>query len=152
MKFEQNTALQEFDRINNSINEFYHEINLRQGLSDSAFDVLQAILILGDGCTQTDIYKCCVLNKQTVNSAVKKLNKDGYVDFTKGSGREIRIHFTPYGESMVKEKVLPITQAESEVFQEMTDEERQEIIRLMDNYLKSFRKKILEILENENDS
>ena len=67
MKFEQNRVLQEFDRINNTISEFYHEINVRQGLSDSAYEILQAILILGDGCTQTEIIKYSLLNKQTVH-------------------------------------------------------------------------------------
>mgnify|MGYP005978902593 CR=1 FL=1 len=36
MLFEQHPVLQEFDRLNNSINEFYHEICVTQGFSDSA--------------------------------------------------------------------------------------------------------------------
>ena len=57
MEFKQNQVLQEFDRISNLINEFYHEIALKQGLSDSAYEILQAILVLGEGCTQTDFLK-----------------------------------------------------------------------------------------------
>ena len=141
MKFEQNKALQEFDRLSNSINEFYHEITLKQGLSDSAYAILQAILILGNGCTQTDIYKYCCLNKQTVNSSVKRLKEDGLIELSKGIGREVRIHLTSYGEKIVEEKILPIEQAESDVFEEMTEAEQQEILRLMNKYLESFKKK-----------
>ena len=57
MKFEKHPVLQEFDRLNNAIDELYHDICLMQGLSDSAYAILQAILVLGNGCTQTEIYK-----------------------------------------------------------------------------------------------
>lgn len=139
--------MREFNRIDNSINEFYHEISLKQGLSDSAFDILQAILVLGNGCTQTDIYKYCVLNKQTVNSSVRRLKENGYITFSKGNGREIRIHMTPCGKALIKEKILPIAQAENEVFQEMTEEEQQEIIRLMNKYLDRFKEKVCMIMD-----
>ena len=149
MKFEQNKVLQEFDRINNSINEYYHEIALKQGFSDSAYAILQAILILGDGCTQTQVYKFCCLNKQTVNSSVKRLVEDGLIEFTKGTGREVYIHFTKFGEQVAKEKILPIEQAESEVFEEMTEEEQKEILRLMNKYLNNFKTKIRDIINDK---
>lgn len=146
MEFKQNQVLQEFDRISNLINEFYHEIALKQGLSDSAYEILQAILVLGEGCTQTEIYKYCYLNKQTVNSSVKKLRENGLIDFTKGTGREICIHFTKAGEELVNEKILPVEQAESDVFEEMTKEEQKEIVRLMNKYLDNFKTKIIKII------
>ena len=87
MKYKKHPVLQEFDRLNNMIVEFYHEIAMKQGLSDSAYAILQALLVLWNGCTQTDIYKYTLLNKQTVNSSVKKLQYDGFLDVQPGSGR-----------------------------------------------------------------
>lgn len=145
MRFEKHPVLQEFDRLNNAIDEFYHEIAAMQGLSDSAYAILQAILVLGSDCTQTEIYKYTLLNKQTVNSSVKKLNQDGLIEFQAGVGRELKIHLTAKGETLVREKILPIEQAENEVFEEMTDNEHQEILRLMEKYLKSFRSKIVKL-------
>ena len=146
MEFKQNQVLQEFDRISNLINEFYHEIALKQGLSDSACEILQAILILGEGCTQSEIYKYCYLNKQTVNSSLKKLRENGLIDFTRGTGREIHIHFTKIGGELVNEKILPIEQAESDVFEEMTKEEQKETLRLMNKYFDNFKAKINKIM------
>ena len=143
MRFEKHPVLQEFDRLNNAINEFYHEIAIMQGLSDSAYAILQAILVLGNGCTQTEIYKYTLLNKQTVNSSAKKLNQDGLIDFQPGVGRELNIYLTPKGEALVREKILPIERAENKVFEEMTDKEHQGILRLMEKYLTSFRSKIM---------
>lgn len=142
MKFEKHPVLQEFDRLNNSINELYHEIATKQGLSDSAYAILQAVLVLGNGCTQTEIYKYTLLNKQTVNSSVKKLSQDGLIEFQQGNRREQKIYLTTTGEKFVNEKILPIEQAENEVFEEMSAEEHQEILRLTGKYLSSFRSKI----------
>lgn len=142
MKFEKHPVLQEFDRLNNAIDEFYHEIAARQGLSDSAYAILQAVLVLGNGCTQTEIYKYTLLNKQTVNSSVKKLHQDGLIEFQAGAGRELKIHLTTKGDALVREKIFPVEQAENEVFEEMTDTEQQEILRLMEKYLIAFRSKI----------
>ena len=136
MKFEKHPVLQEFDRLNNAIDELYHDICLMQGLSDSAYAILQAILVLGNGCTQTEIYKYTLLNKQTVNSSAKKLNQDGVIEFQAGVGRELK------GEALVREKILPIEQVENKVFEEMTEKEHQEILRLVEKYLTSFRSKI----------
>ena len=142
MPFKKHPVLQEFDRLSNSIFEFYHEIAMRQGLSDSAYAILQSILVLGNGCTQTEIYKYTLLNKQTVNSSVKKLRQEGMVEFQPGKGREIKLYLTSQGKSRVDEKILPIEQAENEVFEEMTNEEQREILRLLGKYLDSFRKKV----------
>ena len=113
-----------------------------QGLSDSAYAILQAILVLGNGCTQTEIYKYTLLNKQTVNSSAKKLNQVGVIEFQAGVGRELKIYLTAKGEALVREKILPIEQAENKVFEEMTEKEHQEILRLVEKYLTSFRSKI----------
>ena len=142
MKFEKHPVLQEFDRLNNAIDELYHDICLMQGLSDSAYAILQAILVLGNGCTQTEIYKYTLLNKQTVNSSAKKLNQDGVIEFQAGVGRELKIYLTAKGEALVREKILPIEQVENKVFEEMTEKEHQEILRLAEKYLTSFRSKI----------
>lgn len=47
------------------------------------------------------------------------------------------------GGEFVRKKILPIEQAENKVFEEMTDKEHQEILRLMEKYLTSFRSKIM---------
>lgn len=145
MKFEKHPVLNEFDRLNNRINEFYHEVALKQGLSDSAYAILQALLVLGDGCTQTEIGKYTLLNKQTINSSVKKLHQEGVLDFKPGNGRELKIHLTEKGEFWVNKKILPIEQAENEVFEEMSVEEHQQILRLMGKYLESFKYKVEEL-------
>lgn len=146
MAFRQNETLMEFNRLNNVIDDFYHEIAVELGISDSAYEILRSLLILGDGCTQTDIYKYCSLNKQTANSSVKRLEQDGYITFERGNGRELKILLTDKGQEIVQKKILPIEQAENAVFDEMSDEERNMLIRITEEYLNAFRSKAFKIL------
>lgn len=142
MDYSRNEFIKEFDRVNSQVNELYHEIAVKQGLSDSAYSVLQAISALDEGCTQTDVYRYCGLNKQTVNSSVKKLKNDGLLAFRAGNGRETRLYFTEKGKTTVEQKILPIEELENEVYNEMTEREQQEILRLFERYLTSFREKL----------
>jgi len=59
---------QEFMQLEHQIDEFYHELAVKQNLSDSALLVLWALLELGEGCTQRDICGQFALSKQTVHS------------------------------------------------------------------------------------
>jgi len=151
MRLKQNETLVEFDRLTGQINDFYYEIAKKQGLSESAYSILQAVLVLGDGCTQTEIYRHSWLNKQTVNSSVKRLKQDGLIELRQGSGREQKIYLTESGEKLVKEKILPLEQAESSVFDEMSAEEQAEMLRLTENYLTSFKAKVKRIIEGNDE-
>lgn len=149
MNFEKHPILKEFSHLCYSIDELYHKIAMQHGLSDSAYSILEAVLIMGNGCTQTEIYKYTLLNKQTVNSSVKKLSQDGLIEFQPGNGRELKIYLTSQGEALVSEKILPIEQTVNEVFDEMTIEEQNEMLRLMRKYLHSFRSKIGNLYEED---
>lgn len=137
--FEENASLRAYIRLQEQIAEAYHEIAVRQGLSDSAQMILFALWEMGEGCTQKDICGYTYLNKQTVNSSVHRMEENGYICFQPGVGREVRILLTDGGRALLEEKVLPIVRAESAVFDSMTDGERQELLRLTRLYLDRFR-------------
>ena len=54
----------------------------------------------------------------------------------------MKIYLTSKGQDFINENILPIERAENEVFDEMTIQEQREILRLIENYLSSFRHKI----------
>ena len=69
----------EFNRMYKEVDELYHEVALKSGLSDTSFLVLFSIVELGDGCLQKDICYEAFANKQTVNSSIRKLEREGYL-------------------------------------------------------------------------
>lgn len=57
----------------------YHEMHLKLGMSDSAGMILYAILESGDRRLLKEICHFTGLNKQTINSAIRKLEAEGIV-------------------------------------------------------------------------
>ena len=145
VEFRQNETLREFNRLNRRIDGLYHEIAVARGLSDSAYGILQAMLVLGEGCTQTAVCRYACLNKQTVNSSVRRMIQDGLIELRQGEGREMRMYLTAQGERVMRERVLPVERAENEVFDEMAVEDQRAILRLVSHYLDSFRRKVDEL-------
>lgn len=106
----------------------------RMGLSDSAFDILYALDVYGDGCSQKDLCERCWMGKQTINSSIKRLCQQGVIEKTPGPGRTTVISLTPAGHALVAEKVRPIIEAETAAMHALSSEELTLAINLMTRY------------------
>lgn len=65
-----------FNCLYKEVDEIYHEIALKMGMSDSGFIILYALAELGDGCLQKDIVGMYYISKQTVNSSISNLKRN----------------------------------------------------------------------------
>lgn len=135
----QESEVQEFNRLYKELDELYHETALKMGMSDSGFAIMYVVCVLGDGCMQRDICREAYVSKQTVNSSIRNLEKNGYLYLEQGSGRDKHIRLTEKGNSFVEERVRPVVEAEDHAFQDMIPEERKEFIRLSGKYVENFR-------------
>ena len=138
--------LKEFNRLYRELDGLYHDIALKCNLSDSAFLILYSIVELGDGCLQTEIAKCHSVSKQTIHTSAKNLENKGYISFQRGKGRDVFLYLTEAGKELVQEKIMPVFELENSTFMEMEDEERSQLLLLMEKYLKIFREKSMKIL------
>ena len=67
-------------------------------MSDSIFSILYTICELGDGCSQKEICEQLSASKQTINSAIRKLENQGILFMRKGEkGREPLSHLDGEG-------------------------------------------------------
>ena len=84
----------EFNRMYKEVDELYHEVALKSGLSDTSFLVLFSIVELGDGCLQIDIANRYFISKQTISSSVRALEQKGYESLSYCRGRTVcsRLH------------------------------------------------------------
>ena len=129
--------LKEFNRIYKKTNEIYHDIALRLGLSDSAFDILYSISELGDGCLQKDICNATCIPKQTIHSSIRQMETSGYLTLSSGKGRSMHITLTDLGKSLLERTIYPVMQMEGEAFHCMTDEEWQQMLTLFGKYIQA---------------
>ena len=69
------------------INALYHEAAVKMGISDSVQNILYVICSKGNQCLQSEISKLTGISRQTIHSALHKLEKDGIVRIEAGQGR-----------------------------------------------------------------
>lgn len=134
-------------RVNDIFSEIdftYHEIARQSGLSDSEFNVLYTLCELGSGCPLSLAYKHNGTSRQTIESAVRKLEKNELMYLQAGEGRKKNMWLTPKGESLVEEKIKPILKMEEEILSAWQEEELVQYLRLNQKYLDDLRLKFNE--------
>ena len=135
-------ANREYNNLYRRSNELYHQVAVRVGLSDSAFDILYALDDLGDGCLQKDVCAASGMTKQTVNTSVHKLERAGVVELRVERGRGTHLHLTEEGREMVAACIRPVVEAEEVAFAAMSPEESEELLRLSSAYLEHLRAQV----------
>lgn len=144
----------EFNRLTKAVSELYHDISIRIGISDSVFDIFYAITALGDGCCQKDICDYAFTSKQTIHSAIHRLDKEGFIYLKSGKGREMHIFLTPKGELFMEEKIAPVIAMENQVCSRMKPEEIDTLLALTGKYYDCLRSQSLQkglIFENTHE-
>ena len=125
----QRTLLAQCDK---DLDEIYHAYASSHSLSDVAIFILYVLWDIGEGCTQSDICDLWSYTRQTVNSALKKLEKDGYIRLMAmaGNKKSKGIVLTRTGKKLAKEVVAPFISAENAAFAAMEEEELALLVKL----------------------
>jgi len=100
---------------------------------------LYAIYELGEGCLQKDICNMAWVSKQTIHSAIRKLEEESCLFLKQGRGKDRNIFLTEKGKRLLEEKIQPVIALENSVFDSMTKEESREMLRLMQQYLEKMK-------------
>ena len=82
------------------------------------------------------------MRKQTLNSAVRKLEAEEVVYLKAADGKKKYVCLTEKGKILSEKTVLKIIEIENEILESWTEEEREIYVMLAEKYLKSFREKI----------
>ena len=139
-----------FDQIDKDLGELYHSYAASFHLSDTAFFILYVLWDVGEGCTQSDICGLWSYTRQTVNSALKGLEKDGYIylDSVPGNKKSKGIFLTGEGKKLIDEIVVPFIHAENSAFAAMGETERTLLVTLTQKWVSLFREEIQKIKHN----
>lgn len=136
------SEMKRFDHITKEIDAAYHEAALKLGLSDSAMLILYTIANHGQDCLLSDITRLSGARKQTVNSAIRKLENDEIVYLEPAGGKKKRVHLTEKGEEVVKDTVCKIIDIENKIFVSWQKRERDLYLELTQRYLTAFKEEI----------
>lgn len=128
--------------LNAELDSLYHHASLKLGLTDSASIVLYTIYDNGEDCLLSDIYKQSGVSKQTVNSAIRGLEKKHIIYLKQLSGRAKKVVLTDTGKEYVQKTTARLFDAEAAAFASWTEEEINAHIGFMEKYIYSFREQV----------
>lgn len=124
--------IREYNRLLKACDTVYHNAAVRMGLSDCAFWILYTLQESGRSYTQSEIGETTSMPKQTVNSALKKLEKEGHVSLRRAEGRTGKvISLTEKGMGFVTESMKPVMEAEVRVCAAIPAEERNMLLSIL---------------------
>jgi len=132
---------QEFISASKEIDDVYHMLALKFGLSDSAMWILCTMREANRELTQSEIAQEMSMSRQTVNSAIKNLEKQGYLrlEAVSGDRRNKILSFTEEGETFVKRTVDRVLSLEHQVFENLEVEEQEKITQILRKYTRFMR-------------
>ena len=114
----------DFGRALYHVDSFYDEFAKQSNVSSALLWVLYA-LNDGNSHTQIEISNDWELPKTTVNTVIKEIQKNGYVDLIpiKGKRREMSIVLTESGKKYADRVLTDLYKKEAEVYKALNSEE-----------------------------
>ena len=124
------------------LDALYHQAALKLGVSDSVLFILYMIFIRGERCFLYDIYKLSGISKQTINSAIRKLETEEIVYLEKHNGKSKIVCLTEKGKSYANRTAAKLYEAECSTFRDWSEEEIDFYLRLIEKHNSSLRNQI----------
>ncbi len=134
--------LKRFNYLTSEIDSVYHEAAFRLGISDSVMQILYAICNKEGECPINFIVSMLGIKKQTVNSALRKLENENIVCLKPIDGKNKAVCFTEKGAEFALATVGRIIEIENEIFDSWIPDERADYLRLTQKYLTSLKEKV----------
>lgn len=133
--------LKRYNYLAGELDAAYHEINVKLKMSDSAMIILYAICDQGEACLLRDIYCQFGISKQTINSALRKLEEEDLVFLEAVDAKNKRVCLTPKGRETASRTAKRIIEIENDIFSSWKEEEVDKYLELTERYLHDFRER-----------
>ena len=136
--------LSDYNSLIKENDSIYRAAAKSSGISEAAFWILYMIRESGEDFTQNRICSEIHIPKQTVNSALSSLLKDGFIYLEQMSDRRSKkIILTDKGKALAESTVDTVIEAECKAFSGLETDERKELIGLFRKYTELFKKIML---------
>lgn len=130
------------NHLTSEIEALYHEVAVKFALSDSAMQIFYTLYVKGGCCSLSDICKLCGTCKQTINSAIRKLEREEILYLTMQNGKNKLVSFTQKGRCTAQKTVARLIEAENQILDVWPKSEQEEYLRLTQKYLNDFKEKL----------
>ncbi len=140
--------IKQLDRTMKEYDSIYHNAAVKYGLSDSAMWILFVVSDAGKAYTQQDLCRECWFPKQTINTALNNLIKDGCAELEAipGTRNRKRIILTDKGRELAENTVERLKKAEHAAFRRFTDEELNGYLDMSERINRYLREEIEKVI------
>lgn len=134
--------IHQINYLSKETDELYHRSSLKFNMSDTVSIVLYTIYDVGEDCLLSDVYKNSGISRQTVNSAIRKLEAEEMLYLEPYRGRSKKIVLTERGRDYMNRTAARLFAAEMAAFDTWTQEEIRTYTGLMEKHLACLRREI----------
>lgn len=131
--------MKEFNIVSGEISGYYHEAALKLGISDAEMNVLYVLSYEGSGCYQSLLYKNTGMTRSTVNTIIRRFEKEELLYLKSGKGRNTCVFLTRKGEKYLEETAQKIVDIENRIFMSWTEEDRTIFLKLNQKYAEGLK-------------
>ena len=128
--------------LTEEVDSLYHQAAVRLGVSDSVLFVLYMLHTNGGQRLLYDIYKLSGISKQTINSAIRKLEQEKLIYLEKYNGKSKLVCLTECGRVRAEQTAARLFEAERAAFSEWSEEELQTYLTLNKKYNETLKEQI----------
>ena len=145
---ETTVLIQEFNQLLKKMDSIYCKLAKSSGLSDTAFWIIYTIKNEKETYKQKDLCVMWSYSKQTINSALKKLEEQNIIQLVAvpENKKDKKIILTEYGEHIAEKFIKPVNEIEKNALNEI--KEKNKLINLFKKYIKEMDKKTNQFIEN----
>ena len=143
-----NEISKELNRINclmADIDAAYHQASVKLGVSDSVSFIFYMLYVNDGACSLNEIYKLSGISKQTVNSAIRKLENENLIYLENLDGKSKQVRATESGKPHIYEVAKKLHNAEIRTFSEWSVEKIRQFIDALEKYNALFKKNIQQL-------
>ncbi len=145
--------LSEFNNIIKENDHIYRDIAKNFGLSEGSFWILYSLRIEKETMSQSEICNLMYQPKQTINSALKNLEADGYIELIHTNNRRSKqVKLTQKGISLAENTADKVIYAEQNAMLDLTESEQENFILLFHKYTEALKIRISHVdIKNKYD-
>lgn len=127
--------LAEYNSIIKEHEDLYRQLAKRFGMSECSFWILYSLRETNTSITQSELCYALSQPKQTINSALKKMQDYGFIELLINQDRRKKyIRLTDKGALLAQETVDKVILLENQTFDTFTEEEQSLFLQLLHKY------------------
>lgn len=141
MEYIPNESMKRYNHLLGELQAVYHDISNKLGMSDSASLVLYTICNAGGKCPIHTICKESGLSKQTVNSALRKLEQQQIVYLEAADKRAKTVCLTEEGKAYSQKTAVRIIEIENDIMHSWDKHDVELYLALTEKFLLDLKAK-----------